>query len=164
MSDKKKKDETAEEGEAPAKKKRSKKVLVPIVVLIAGLLGGGYFMTAGASAKVPAHPAPGGTTTSTTAALGAIVKLDSITLNLADGRYLKVGIALQLSKKGDPVKMVTDSAKALDVAISVLGAKTYAQLSAPGGRDTAKAELSAKVVKVYAGTVLGVYFTEFVMQ
>jgi flagellar FliL protein len=57
-----------------------------------------------------------------------------------------------------------DGAKALDAAIAVLGQHTYAQLIAPGGRASAQKVLSVQVKKRYDGDVLGVYFTEFLMQ
>src|SRR3954467_12966215 len=67
---------------------------------------------------------------------------DSITLNLADGRFLKLGLALQLAKGVSAEHFASaESAKALDAAISYLGSKSYAELGAPGARDAAKAEL-----------------------
>ena len=57
-----------------------------------------------------------------------------------------------------------DGAKALDAAIGVLGQRTYAELIAPGGRASAQKALSAQVRKRYPNDVLGVYFTEFLMQ
>ena len=57
-----------------------------------------------------------------------------------------------------------DGAKALDAAISVLGQRTYDQLIAKGGREEAQKALTAKVKELYDGEVLGVYFTEFLMQ
>jgi len=135
------------------------------VVLALGLAAAGYFFSSskggGTASAAPANAAP---TTSTTAPEGDIVKLDATTLNLADGRFLKVGIGLQLKKGVKPEDYTTKSAKALDFAITLFGAKTYAQLSDPAARAAAKDELSAAVVKAYGGEVTKVYFTEFVMQ
>ena len=50
------------------------------------------------------------------------------------------------------------------MVISTLGDKTYAELSAPGGREHAKDRLAAEMSQLYPGQVVGVYFTEFVMQ
>lgn len=154
----------AEDGTpAPAKGKRSK--LVPAVVLVLALAGGGYFLTSGggdeealAAGEEAAPPAP---------VLGEVVALDPVTLNLADGRFLKVGLALQLVEGAaavDKAGIAGFAAPALDEAISVLGAHSYAELVAPGGRDAVKQALSERVAARYEGDVLGVYFTEFVMQ
>lgn len=174
---------SADGDEVEAQPKKGKGNLIPAVVIAVGLLGGGYLMSSGKSAKAAAattSPAasaaqaagasvaagmPGaGHGPTTTVAEGAIVKLDDITLNLADGRFLKVGLAFQLSKKGKADTFTTESPKALDLAIAVLGDRTYSQLITPGGRAAAKADLTAKVKKEYPATVLDVYFTDFVMQ
>jgi flagellar FliL protein len=106
---------------------------------------------------------------------GAVVTLDPITLNLADGRFLKLGLALQLSKAATNEASAAagastagasgfDGAKALDAAISILGTRSYQQLLAPGGRAKAQADLSAEVGRRYERAVMRVYFTQFVMQ
>lgn len=148
-----------------AKKKRG--MLLPAIVLAAGLLGGGYFMNSSGAAKAATPGTAGaGVATSTTVAEGPIVTYASITLNLADGRYLKVGVALQLSKKASAkaATFQTESAKPLDMTIAIFGDKSYAQLSAPGGRERAKQELRTKLQQAYPGDILTIYFTEFVMQ
>src|SRR3954452_9875541 len=162
---KKKVDDAADGG-----KKKGKGNLIPAVVVAAGLLGGGYFMSSGgAKGTAAAATAGAGATTTTTEKVehGEVVKLDSITLNLADGRFVKLGLALEL-KKGvggeGGAAFQSKAAVALDLAISTLGERTYPELAAPGGRDKAKAELSDKVVKAYGGDVTEIYFTEFVMQ
>jgi flagellar FliL protein len=109
---------------------------------------------------------------------GAVVTLDPITLNLADGRFLKVGLALQLTQAATREQSAAgghstasastessfDGAKALDAAISILGKRSYQQLLAPGGRAKAQADLSAEVALRYERAVMRVYFTQFVMQ
>lgn len=128
------------------------------------LLGGGGSAPAGAAED-----------TTTTTEAGPVVVLDPITLNLADGHLLKVGLALELSAEGggegegegegpaddDPTK---GYAKALDAAIDVLGDQTMGSLGAAGGRDAAKEGLEAALHELYHGEVVGVYFHEFVMQ
>jgi len=162
------------------KKKRGN--LLPAVIVAIGLFGGAFMMkggkakaattttTAGKAGAAAAGPggATGSTTTLPTSAktLAQFAKLDDITLNLEDGHYLKIGIALQLSPKA----LVTDyttggsASMALDLAISVLGADTYNQLMQPAFRADAKAELDKQVVAAYGGLVQGIYFTDFVMQ
>lgn len=143
-----------------------KKLLIMVASLVLLVVGGlvGKGLLAGPSAPVP----------DPTTVEGVVLTLDPITLNLADGRYLKLTLALQLSAAGSPsaaaggeaaaAEPALDGAKALDAAIDVLGQRTYAQLIAPGGRASAQKTLSAQVRKRYPDDVLGVYFTEFLMQ
>src|SRR3954454_297242 len=90
-----------------AGKKKGKSNMLPAVVVAAGLLGGGYFMSGGGGAKAePAGAAVAGasaTTSTTEGANGEVVKLDPITMNLADGRFVKLGLGLQL-KEGVPAE------------------------------------------------------------
>lgn len=156
---KEKKPSEVPEGEAGTGKK--KKLLGGLAAL--ALLGGGYVVTSGGGSADAAEPAE----EVAEPVPGAVVTLDAITLNLADGRFLKVGIALQLVE-GAPAPAEADvagfAAPALDEAISTLGAMSYQDLVAPGGRDAAKAALSTQIAERYEGDVLGVYFTELVMQ
>ena len=158
---------TIETAEAAPRKKGGKGKLVLGVLLVVGLAAG-YFlgMKGGKKAEAQAGAAgvPGAPTTTVLKPPGEILDLEPITLNLADGRFLKIGVSLQLAKGSSAEHMKTESAKALDATIALFGARTYAQLTAPGGRDQAKAELSQKVAGLYEGNVLGVYFTNFVMQ
>jgi flagellar FliL protein len=152
-------------GEAP---KKSKKKLIIIGVVLLVLLGAGAFVGKGMLAG-PSVATPDPKTVA-----GDVVTLAPITMNLADGRYLKLTLSLQRSKFASPPADSVDAAagavpsldgsKALDASIAVLGQRTYAQLLAPGGRAKAEALLSAKVRKLYPDDVLGVYFTEFLMQ
>jgi flagellar protein FliL len=152
---------------------RSRGNLVPAVVLALGLAAGGFFMGGGGGAPAPAAEAT--TTTTTVHEPGPVVVLAPITLNMADGRYLKVGMALELDGEhadggdghgkpkddGDPTK---GFARALDVAIEVLGGRTFDELVTADGREDAKAVLNARLHEVYGEKVHDVYFTEFVMQ
>lgn len=150
------------------KPKRSRKQLLIMAAVLVVLLVVGGLVGKGLLAGPPA-PVPDPTKVE-----GAVLTLDPITLNLADGRYLKLTLALQLSEAGSPAaaaegeaaaaEPALDGAKALDAAIDVLGQRTYAQLIAPGGRASAQKTLSAQVRKRYPDDVLGVYFTEFLMQ
>jgi flagellar protein FliL len=171
------------EAEAP-KKKGKMKMMIPVIVLVVGLGGGGFFFMSASSKKASAS-AP----TTTTTAVGPTIPLADITTNLSDGHVLKVGISLELAakpKNKDLAAIVAASAassessssssdsssyplqgqesKALDITISTLGDDTYTQLTAPGGREAAKAALSQKIEDAYGGDVLNVYFTDFVMS
>jgi flagellar protein FliL len=145
----------AETAEAP---KGGKKKLVMIVVpVLLVLVAAWYFVLGPGSGGSEAEEKP------KEVELGEVVALEPITMNLADGRLLKVGLALQLPLEPASEHEVTGSV-ALDEAISFLGEHTYAQLAAPAARQEAKKELSHRVAKRYHEDVLEVYFTEFVMQ
>ena len=167
---------TADAKPAAGKEKKRRGNLVPAIVVAVGLLGAAYLMKGGGTKKAGATTTHGATaTTSTTDPMAApatpkslaeIAKLDDITLNLADGHFLKLGLALQLAPKGVVTDYTTGgaSAKALDLAIQVFGRDTYAQLVQPALREQAKEQLSKQVVTAYSGHVQGIYITDFVMQ
>lgn len=152
--------DTSDQEQPPPSKGRAK---LYVAVAAAVLIGGGYVVTSGggsadaaAAPEAPSEPAP-----------GAVVSLDTITLNLSDGRFLKVGLALQLVEgvtAPAPADTEGFAAPALDEAISLLGAMSYDELVAPGGRDAAKTKLSERIGQRYEGDVMDVYFTELVMQ
>ena len=170
MARRKSEAQAAEATEAPtAAAPKGRNNLIPAVVLAVGLAAGGYlFSSGGKSGSASAAPATGTAvapaTPPTTVPEGEIVKLDATTLNLADAHFLKLGLGLQLKKGVKPEAYTTKSAKALDLAISLFGGRTYTELSDPKARDRAKEELSKEVTDAYGGEVTGIYFTEFVMQ
>ncbi len=97
---------------------------------------------------------------------GGVLELDPLTVNLADGHYLKVGIALQLDKATvvETAKEEGLGAKALDMAIAALSPKTMDELGHAKVRDEIKRQLGLDTCHAYEGEVLTVYFTNFVMQ
>ena len=170
---------TAGASQTATASKKGTNNLIPAAVLAVGLLGGGFFMggqqggagTAGAMTPPPEAAAPEDTGT------GPVQSLEPITLNLADGHFLKVGIALQLAESdaaegghGSGGGEEVAAAKALDIAISLLGSHTMDELADPDDREKVKLELSERVAEAYTDptthqpTVTKVYFTEFVMQ
>jgi flagellar FliL protein len=157
------------DGEGEGKDKGKKSNLVPAIVIAVGLILGGKMMGGGGSAAAPATA-----TTTTTEVAGPVVKLDPITLNMADGRFLRVGLGFQLTAeagkklgaeaKPDTTDAAGEYAKALDLAIDVLGGQNYSELVSPEGRESAKKELVDKLKHAYEGEIEDVYFTEFVLQ
>ncbi|HYO84951.1 MAG TPA: flagellar basal body-associated FliL family protein [Dermatophilaceae bacterium] len=102
---------------------------------------------------------------------GAVVALeDDMTLNLADGKFLKTKMSLQLSEAatvaagGEKGLAKFDGSMARDAAIGILSRYTYDQLLKPANRESAQKALSVEVKQRYESKVLKVYFTEFVMQ
>ena len=104
---------------------------------------------------------------------GAVIETDPLTLNLTDGGYLKVGVALQLKApdEGDEATAeaeTTDSAfptaRAQDLAVSTFGQYDRAALLSKRGREAAKKALVEGLYQAYDGDVIDVYLTTFVVQ
>lgn len=136
-----------------------KKLLIIIVAAVVVLIGGGvgaYFAFFASSGEEEAHPEP---------TPSAVVVAEAITVNLAEGHYLKIAIALQTTTDAHEA---VDTSKALDLVISQFSNLEVAELSTNKQREAEKAELTEKVVEAYTQEeheyVMAVYFTEFVIQ
>lgn len=142
---------------APAKKSKTKLIVIGLVAVIAVAGAAWFFLLRGgdaeAAAAEEAKPEP-----------GAVLRMDPISINLADGHYLKLGIALQVvaepsSAHGDP-----DGSKALDLAIDEFSGKPMAELASKEARAAAKEHLLHAVEEAYHHDIMDIYFTDFVMQ
>ena len=137
--------------EAPAAKKGKKKLLMIVAVGFMVAAGAGGYVMLGAGGDAAAkEPEP-----------GDVVVMDAVTVNLKDGHYLKIKIALQATADAahEP-----EGSKALDLAIDQFSEYEMGELSTTEGRHKAKETLREHVTEAYHGDVMDVYFTEFVMQ
>jgi flagellar FliL protein len=141
----------SEAGDTPRGGGRKKLLVIVAAVLL--ILAAGYlFVLKPRGDKPGAAPKP---------VPGAVVKLDDITVNLAGGHFLKIGLSLQATADaGEDVS----GAKALDAAIDLFSNRTIKDLATREGRDSAKAALVKRVSELYDGKVYDVYFTDYVMQ
>lgn len=139
-------------------KKKSSKLLM-IIVLAVVLLGAGgagtwfFFIKADKAEAAPVK--------------GAVVAIDgTMTINLADAHYLKLGFALQMTEEAGEAEF--DTAEAIDLAIDQYTGMEIAELETEKGRLKAKDELLEKIEKAYnvedKHLVMGIYFTSFVTQ
>ena len=144
--------------------KKSKKKLIIGVVAAAAVGAGGYVYGAGSSSNAAAAV----TTTTTIApalALGPIVDLPAINLNLVDGHFLRVAVSLAMSAEMTPEEVKEfNGAVAKDLVVETLSGRTMEELSTPEGRRTAKEELSTAIRESYGEMIEEVLFTDFVMQ
>ncbi|GGN15304.1 flagellar FliL protein [Actinoplanes campanulatus] len=149
----------SDENEA-AQAPKSNKMLMIIIALAMVLLGGGgvgaFFMLGSDSASAEEKPEK-----------GVVVTIENpLTVNLADGHYLKVGFALQMTKKAGEEEI--DTSEALNLAIEQYTGRTVAELSTEAGRVKLKGELLEKIEKAYEEDgkqmVMDLYFTSFVTQ
>jgi flagellar FliL protein len=91
---------------------------------------------------------------------GEVVQLEPIQVNLLDGHYLKLGLALQLTATAKEA----DGSKALDAAIDLFSGRDMDELTQPVSRARLKAQLRKELGHRYEGAVMDVYFTDFVTQ
>jgi flagellar FliL protein len=145
---------SAEEAAPPKKSKKLLMMIIGAVLLLGGGGAGGYFMFAPEGPKPPP-------------VAGAVVPLEPITVNLASGHFLKIGLALQATADAPAAP---DGAKAKDLMIAQFSNRPVAELSSAKAREHAKEELKEKIIHAYTDktehieTVMDIYFTEFVMQ
>ena len=127
----------AEKGKEEGKKGGKGKILVllPTILLLAG--AGWYFFLRGDAPAEVVLPTP---------TAGTVKTLDPITVNLAGGHFLKLGMAMQFDLSAGEE---TDGSRALDLAIGQFSGKTIDELATTEGRTKAKEELIARVKLAY---------------
>jgi flagellar FliL protein len=142
--------------EAPKKSKKMLMIIIAAIVVLGGGGGGAFFMLK--SDKAEAKPAP---------VKGIVTPLEeALTINLADGHYLKLNFALQ--ETADAGTEAIDTSEAINLAIDLYTGKSVAELSTEKGRLAVKAELLAEIEKAYTEDkvqkVMDIYYTSFVTQ
>ncbi|MEZ0166041.1 flagellar basal body-associated protein FliL [Kineococcus sp. LSe6-4] len=166
-----------DKGDGEAKPGGAKKLIVigaAAAVLLAGGTGAGVFvLTKGDSASAA------DTKAEEVLVPGDVTALDPISVNLADGHYLKIGVALQQvaaagGGEGHGGSTGPDGSKAYDLIISQYSNLPMDELENAEQRDRLKNELQEKIVTAYetedektkakTKTVMGIYLTSFVMQ
>jgi len=144
----------SQEGADPAPRSRRRPVLlvVAVVVLAAAGAAAWFLLGRGGGEEAPA-PEP-------TVEAGEVAQVEAISINLADGHYLRLGLGLQLTADAhDP-----DPSRALDLAIAQYSGRTVAEVSDPATRDALKNELAQRLAEAYEGEVIDVYLTNYVTQ
>ncbi|MDQ1287685.1 MAG: flagellar protein FliL [Actinomycetota bacterium] len=92
---------------------------------------------------------------------GEVVTVEAVTVNLAGGHYLKVGLALQAT--ADAGEEVAPG-KAADALIAEFSGKTMDELATGEGREAAKEALLKTIKAVYEKKVYEIFYTTFVMN
>lgn len=143
---------------APAKGGKKKLVIAAVALVVLG---------AGAKATVLAPSADAGAEAAEAEAKGGeLVQVEPMSVNLADGRYLQVGVAVELAE-GVPAKEFEkkgQAAKMRDLVIATAAPRTVAELTTPEGRDAFKEQLRAGAEELYHEEFHDVYLTDLVMQ
>lgn len=128
-------------------RRRPVKLIAAVLALVLVAGGAGYWFLLKPAG--PTGPQP-----------GAVSTLNAIQVNLADGHYLRLGMALQLTKDAGEI----DGSKALDAAISLFSGTSVDQVDDRAKREKLRAQLNRALAQRYDGQVMSVYFTEFVTQ
>ena len=128
--------------------------MLVLLLVVGGGAGYWFFLrpTPAAGAEVAVEPPP---------EPGAVVVIEPISLNLADGHYLRLGLGLQLTAE---VAEEPDTARALDQAVALFSGRSVAEVGSSEGREALRDALVAKLAEVYEGEVMDVYFTDYVTQ
>jgi flagellar FliL protein len=145
------KESTVGTDEAPAKGGKKKLILILVVVLLAAGGAAYFFLFSGSGSAKAAAPVP-----------GVVTVLDPVTVNLAGGGYLKIGVALQLTEDVGAEASKLDGSKAKDLIISTFSQAQPADVV--GARDALKKALQKKIIEAYDGEVMGIYYTDYVTQ
>ncbi len=93
---------------------------------------------------------------------------DNIVVNLSGAmgtRYLKTSFTAY-SENAELKKIIEENKKQLlDVAITVLGSRTLADLEQPGAKNVVRSDLTANFNQAMKSDLIGqIYFSEFVVQ
>lgn len=145
----------AEPEAAPRGRKRLVVVVAAVVVLLVAGAAAWWFLGRGDGGGEPKPEPP--------PEAGEVVQVEPISINLADGRYLRLGLGLQLTADAGGHGPF-DTSRALDLAISLYSGRTVEEIADPTSRDALKAELAAHLDEAYHGEVMDVFLTNYVTQ
>ncbi|WP_243056465.1 flagellar basal body-associated protein FliL [Nocardioides sp. SR21] len=138
--------EATADGDEKPKKSKKKLIIIALVLVLVGGAGYWFFLK---PSSAEAAPVP-----------GEVVPLEAIQINLEEGHYLRLGLALQLVEGAHEV----DGSKALDATIELFSGKSMEEVQTAKERKHLKEELEEELDHAYHGEVLEVYFTDFVTQ
>lgn len=159
-----------------------KKRLIIVAGLCLGLAGAGFVLGGRLSGGGDAEAAAVETTVpeDTEPTIAAIVDLEPVNINLADGHYLRVAIAIGLSEEAlhhdeeegagghgaatDETEIPFEKAPASDLLLGTFAGRDMAELSTQAGRESARHDLLEGLENFYGEDIITVYLTEFVMQ
>lgn len=122
-------------------------IAVVLLVAAAGAFFGPRLLADGEDA--PAEPEP-----------GAVVAIEPLNVNLAEGRYLRLGFTVQLAAGADELP----AAPVTDLAIALYSGRTVEEVNDPARRAELQDELATQLTERFDVEVMAVYYTDFVTQ
>ncbi|MBM7331509.1 flagellar basal body-associated FliL family protein, partial [Agrobacterium sp. S2] len=115
-----------------------------------------FLLKPGGSGEPAADPAP---------EPGEVLTVEPISLNLADGHYLRLGFAMQMTADAAAEGHgELDTSKAIDTAIELYSGRTVAEVSGADSRVALKDQFLDQLNAGYHDTVMEVNFTNYVTQ
>ena len=142
------------DGEATGRKGGKKKLVIIVAAVLVVAAAAWFFLLKPAPAEADAEPE---------LVAGEVLPLEAISINLADGHYLKLGLALQLVE-GAGAHTPIEGSKAQDAAIALFSGRDMAEVGDAAHREELKAELKHTLEEAYHHEVMDVYYTQYVMQ
>ena len=157
-------EEAGAEGAAPKKKGKLMVIIIAVVaVVLIGGAAGAYFLMSKPSVEKKVENGEDESTP-------VYVKLETFTLNLADGEsYLQTEMQLLVADAKVGVKMNTRLPEVRDALIRLLTSKTADELSQPEGKDKLAGEIQKQIndvlgIKGKNKGVKKVLFGSFIIQ
>jgi flagellar FliL protein len=157
-------DTTSADTPAPPAKSGGPMRLISAAMISIALVTTGYFI-GGRGSSAAAPPTETAPVEEEHHAVGMIVDLEAINVNLAAGHYLRIAISLGLAEDVHLEKPEEfASAPASDLVVTTFSGRSMEELSTPEGRVHAREELEEGLAEYYGEEIVSVFFTEFVMQ
>ena len=98
-----------------------------------------------------------------TAASFKIMELEPVVINLSDGHYIRIAIALGYTGEESELKNKLPAVN--DVLITTVGAMSSKELISPEGKELLKENLLLKINSVLSGVqVRNIFYREFIVQ
>lgn len=145
------------EGEAEGKGGKKKLLMIVLPVLLAAG-GGGYFMFGTGDEAMATE------TTVVPVIEGDVIMVDTMTVNLPDEHYAKVGFGLVLDSMADPATVEMKLPIIKDAALSILTGFDAEELSTKEGMERLRRELTAYATMEFEDSVVRVVLTELLVQ
>ncbi len=150
-------------GKGGGGKKRLISILLGVGIVLAAVAAYWFLMGPGASSGEETTDAAAEPAVEETHESGGVQVIESISINLEGGHYLRLGLGLDVEASaaahGD-----LGEAKALDAAIALFSGQSMDDLEDAAYREELKDQLAETLAELYEGEVIGVYYTDFVTQ
>ena len=92
-----------------------------------------------------------------------IMELEPIVINLSDGHYIRIAIALGYT--GEETELKSKLPAINDILITTVGAMSSKELISPEGKELLKENLLLKINSVLSGVhVRNIFYREFIVQ
>jgi flagellar FliL protein len=130
-----------------------KKVLI-LLLVVATVAGGGVLFYVIQEGKKDEQK---------TAASFKIMELEPVVINLSDGHYIRIAIALGYTGEESELKSKLPAIN--DILITTVGAMSSKELISPEGKELLKENLLLKINSVLSGVqVRNIFYREFIVQ